>query len=53
MRARASCAAALGSALLIATPAAASHSHPATYIGGVTGGSLEFDVSADGKRSPA
>jgi hypothetical protein len=48
MRARASCAAALGSALLIATPATASHSHPATYTGGVVGGSLEFDVSADG-----
>ena len=35
-------------ALLIATPATASHSHPATYTGGVVGGSLEFDVSADG-----
>ena len=37
-----------GRLLLFAAPASASHSHPATYTGGVSGGSLEFDVSADG-----
>jgi hypothetical protein len=47
MRARACCSGA-AALLLCAAPASASHSHPATYTGGVTGGSLEFDVSADG-----
>lgn len=37
------------SALLTAAPASASHSYPATYSGSVAGGgSVEFDVSADG-----